>query len=64
MKTASEILAEVVGIPSVEPTQTDRGEWAGEERLGRFFAEYMEGLGFAVEWQWVREGRPNVWAWG
>lgn len=61
---ASEILKRVVGIPSVEPTQTERGEWAGEERMGRFFAEYMEGLGFEVEWQWVREGRPNVWAWG
>lgn len=58
--TATEILKRAVAIPSVEPTQGG----TGEKDMAAFFAEFLEGCGFEVEWQWVREGRPNVWAWG
>lgn len=64
MITATEILKQVVAIPSVEPTQAGSGEEAGEERMARYFADFLSDCGFEVEWQWVQPGRPNVWAWG
>ena len=55
------LLRRLVSLPSVEPTQTDRPEeWGGEKRMGDFFADYMVGLGFAIEWQEVMPGRCNV----
>ena len=62
--TATEWLKRLVATPSVEPTQTRDASVAGEERMGRVFAEAMEGMGYAVEWQWVAPGRPNVFAKG
>lgn len=57
-----EVLAEMVRIPSVEPTQAgdQAAEWGGEARMGRYVADFMERAGYRVEWQWVAEGRPNV----
>lgn len=62
MKSVVDVLAEMVRIPSVEPTQAGEhvAEWGGEERMGRYVADFMAAAGFDVEWQWVKEGRPNV----
>lgn len=62
--TATEWLKRLVATPSVEPTQTKDASVAGEERMGRVFAEAMQGMGYALEWQWVAPGRPNVLAKG
>jgi acetylornithine deacetylase/succinyl-diaminopimelate desuccinylase-like protein len=55
------LLRQLVALPSVEPTQTDRpDEIGGESRMADFFARYMSGLGFSVETQEVIPGRSNL----
>lgn len=62
MNDVVEVLADLVRIPSVEPTQAGEraAAWGGEERVGKYVAAFMEAAGFRVEWQWVAPGRPNV----
>ncbi len=56
----SSLLAEMVGVPSVNPEGDAGGSVAGEARMGEWLAEHLRGLGAEVEVQWLAPGRPNV----
>jgi acetylornithine deacetylase len=57
------LLAELVAIPSVNPSFRGEGEpdhWFGEEALGNYVADWLRRAGVDVEIDNVLPGRPNV----
>ena len=54
------LLSDLVSIPSVTPSQTADPVFGGEERIAAFFSDYLERLGFEISLQQVEPGRPNV----
>jgi acetylornithine deacetylase/succinyl-diaminopimelate desuccinylase-like protein len=54
------LLRELVGIPSVDPHLTDNPAHAGEARMARFLADWLEARGFRVELKEVQPARPNL----
>jgi len=59
-KRLTQLLSELVAIPSVNPEDTKDTALVGELRLAEFIAAYLEGRGFDVEWHERETGRPNV----
>ena len=59
--TATELLRELIRIPSVNPAFAEgNGAWAGEERVGRYLAGLARQAGLRVAWQSVGQGRRNL----
>ncbi|MDD4735417.1 MAG: M20 family metallopeptidase [Kiritimatiellae bacterium] len=56
----TDLLSDLVSIPSVSPSQTADPVFGGEERIAAFFSDYLERLGFEISLQYVEPGRPNV----
>jgi acetylornithine deacetylase ArgE len=55
-----ELLRELLAIPSVNPAHCDDPKLAGEQRIAEFTGDWLEKLGFEIEYQAVEPGRPNV----
>lgn len=56
----TDLLCSLVSIPSVDPTQISDLSKSGEARIGAFFADYLQRIGFSIEYQYVKTDRPNV----
>ncbi len=54
------LLKRLVSIPSVNPGHTDDVSVSGEMRLAEYLAEWLEARGFALSWDMVEPGRPNL----
>jgi len=54
------LLQQLVRVPSVNPGHGGDPEFAGEQRMAEFTAEYLQRAGFSVELQSPEPGRPNV----
>lgn len=62
MVNVSQLLAELIALPSVNPHFLPaRHPWAGEGRLAEYLATVGAQAGLEVELQRVLPGRPNVW---
>jgi len=61
MSEVVELLAELVRIPSINPSGAEPSDpEQGEQRIARFVLEYLAERGVACELQQWRPGRPNV----
>jgi acetylornithine deacetylase/succinyl-diaminopimelate desuccinylase-like protein len=59
--SVTELCRALVRIPSENPSGAP--ESAGEEPLARFVGEFLSAHGASVEFEYVAEGRPNVYGW-
>src|SRR5258708_4805318 len=59
--SVTELCRALVRIPSENPSGAP--ESAGEEPLARFVGEFLSAHGATVEFEYVAEGRPNVYGW-
>jgi len=55
-----EILKELIKIPSLNPEDTDRTEWVGEQGVVDWVESYLTPLGFKCERREMQPGRPNL----
>ncbi len=56
----SELLQELIRIPSVNPDDSPGTQETGEEKLAQYLRGYLEEMGYSVSLEWVRPGRPNL----
>lgn len=56
----SELLAQLIAIPSVNPEDTCDPAITGEQRIAEFLAQELDRRGFSTTLRPVHEGRPNV----
>lgn len=61
IESVTELCRALVRIPSENPSGAP--ESAGEEAIGRFVGEFLSAHGASVEFEYVAEGRPNVYGW-
>ena len=61
IESVTELCSALVRIPSENPSGAP--ESAGEEAIGRFTGEFLSAHGASVEFEYVAEGRPNVYGW-
>jgi acetylornithine deacetylase/succinyl-diaminopimelate desuccinylase-like protein len=59
--SVTELCSALVRIPSENPSGAP--ESTGEEALGRFVGEFLSAHGAAVDFEYVAEGRPNIYGW-
>lgn len=63
--SVTELLQQLVRIPSVNPDNSPGTDQTGEARLAGFLAEWLAQLGAQVELEEILPGRPNLYArWG
>ena len=55
-----DLLQQLVRIPSVNPEDTPGTVHVGEQVLAEFLVPLLEGIGYSVRLEDVREGRPNL----
>lgn len=60
MSAVTELLQELVRIPSVNPQGDPGTPHVGEGPIAQFLGDYMVGLGMEVELQFAEKDRPNV----
>jgi len=60
MQSVTELLKTLIGIPSVNPEDETRPEFAGEARMAEFIDGYLSNKGFATERIELKPGRPNI----
>jgi len=60
MSTVSDLLSQLVRIPSVNPAGDPGTQEVGEKRCAEFLAGHLRDLGASVELRDVFPGRPNV----
>src|SRR5260221_11894986 len=58
MSEIVELLRQLVAIDSINPDLVPGG--AGEEKIARFVADWVERAGLEVVWEEPAPGRPNV----
>ena len=61
INSVTELCRALVRIPSENPSGAP--ESAGEEAIGRFVGDFLTSHGATVEFEYVAEGRPNVYCW-
>src|SRR5258708_36803197 len=59
--SVTELCRALVRIPSENPSAEPESE--GEEQLARLVGEFLSAQGATVEFEYVAEGRPNVYGW-
>src|SRR5258707_9314604 len=59
--SVTELCRALVRIPSENPSGAP--ESAGEKPLARFVGEFLSAHGATAEFEYVAEGRPNVYGW-
>lgn len=60
LRNVTDLLAELVSIPSVNPHGDPGTKGVGEEQMALYLAEFLGELGAEVELKEIRPGRPNV----
>lgn len=60
LRNVTDLLAELVSIPSVNPHGDPGTKLVGEEQMALYLAEFLGELGAEVELKEIRPGRPNV----
>lgn len=60
LRNVTDLLAELVSIPSVNPHGDPGTKGVGEEQIALYLAEFLGELGAEVELKEIRPGRPNV----
>jgi acetylornithine deacetylase/succinyl-diaminopimelate desuccinylase family protein len=60
LSPVTQLLADLVAIPSVNPTGNPGTEHTGEERLARYAGDFLSMLGAKVRYQMIEKGRPNL----
>jgi len=61
IESATELCRALVCIPSENPSGA--AESKGEEAIARFVGEFLNANGASVSFEYVAEGRPNVYGW-
>ena len=56
----TELLRDLVAIPSVNPQGDPGTEQVGEQALGEYVADFLRGIGADVTLDFITPGRPNV----
>ncbi len=62
LRSVTDLLAELVSIPSVNPHGEPGTAGVGEGALAKHLAEFLSGLGAEVQLKEILPGRPNVYA--
>jgi acetylornithine deacetylase len=61
INSVTELCRALVRIPSENPAGAP--ESAGEEAISRFVGQFLSARGAKVEFEYVAEGRPNIYGW-
>src|SRR5664279_1330767 len=60
LSNVTDLLAELISIPSVNPHGDPGTRSVGEEQIASYLAAFLKELGADVELKEVKPGRPNV----
>ena len=60
MQSVTELLQQLVRIPSVNPDGDPGTEHTGEQNLAEWLADFLGDAGFEVSLETIRPGRPNL----
>jgi len=60
MSNVTQLLKQLIAIPSVNPLDADEPKWTHEGRICNFIKDWAEAKGLSIEWLEFTAGRPNL----